>query len=84
MYPTISIIPTKRAELLPWLVQLSAFSFGALAIAIPSGYSYGPGLLAVISLFVFWRKDYLACLTKEYKLVAALLFFYFFKFFLIS
>jgi len=80
MYPTISIIPTKRAELLPWLVQLSAFSFGALAIAIPSGYSYGPGLLAVISLFVFWRKDYLGCLTKEYKIIAVLLFLYFLVF----
>lgn len=80
MYPAISIIPTTRAEFLPWLVQLSAFLFGALAVAIPSGYSYGPTLLAVISLFVFWRKDYLACLTKEYKLVAALLFFYFLVF----
>ncbi|MNF49930.1 O-antigen ligase [compost metagenome] len=80
MYPAISIIPTKRTELLPWLVQLSAFSFGALAIAIPSGYSYGPALLAVISLFVFWRKEYLACLTKEHKVVAALLFLYFLVF----
>ncbi|UJQ37047.1 O-antigen ligase family protein [Aeromonas caviae] len=80
MYPTISIIPTKRTELLPWLVQLSAFSFGALAIAIPSGYSYGPALLAVISLFVFWRKDYLDCLTKVHKVVAALLFLYFLVF----
>lgn len=80
MFAVISIFPTKRAELLPWLVQLSAFLFGALAVAIPSGYSYGPALLAFISLFVFWRLDYLKCLTKEYKIVAALLFLYFLVF----
>lgn len=80
MSSAISIIPTKRTELLSWLVQLSAFLFGALAIAVPSGYSYGPALLAFISLFVFWRKDYLACLTKEHKIIAVLLFFYFLVF----
>ena len=80
MSSAISMIPTKRTELLPWLVQLSAFLFGALAVAIPSGYSYGPTLLAVISLFVFWRRDYLECLTKEYKVIAGLLFLYFLVF----
>lgn len=76
----ISVLPAKRTELLPWLVQLSAFLFGALAVAIPSGYSYGPTLLAVTSLFVFWRRDYIECLTKEYKVIAGLLFLYFLVF----
>ncbi|MGL5814845.1 MAG: O-antigen ligase family protein [Aeromonas sp.] len=80
MSAVISILPTKRAEFLPWLVQLAAFLFGSLAVAIPSGYSYGPGLLAFISLFVFWRRDYLDCLTREYKIVAALLLLYFLVF----
>lgn len=80
MSSVISMIPRIRTELLPWLVQLSAFLFGALAVAIPSGYSYGPVLLAFASLFVFWRKDYLECLTKEYKIIALLLFLYFLVF----
>jgi len=59
------------------MVQTSAFLFGALALAVPSGYSYGPALLAIMSLFVFWRKEYLFAMEKEHKIIASLLVSYF-------
>ncbi|XEI34680.1 O-antigen ligase family protein [Aeromonas veronii] len=67
----------KKEGLVPLIVQTSAFLFGALALAIPSGYSYGPALLAFVSLFVFWKKEYISAMEKEHKIIAALLLSYF-------
>ena len=39
------IILPLRINILHNLVQVSAFLFGALALTIPSGYSYGPAIL---------------------------------------
>lgn len=67
----------SKEKFVPLVVQTSAFLFGALALTIPSGYSYGPALLAVVSLFVFWRKEYISAMEKEHKIIASLLLSYF-------
>ncbi|QQB18155.1 O-antigen ligase family protein [Aeromonas jandaei] len=73
----IMMVLFSKEKFVPFMVQASAFLFGALALAVPSGYSYGPALLAVVSLFVFWRKDYLSAMEKEHKIIASLLLSYF-------
>ncbi|MCR3930718.1 O-antigen ligase family protein [Aeromonas caviae] len=67
----------SRERLLPLLVQLSAFLFGALALAIPSGYSYGPGLLLLASLCFFATKRLNWTLPRELKQIGAGLLLYF-------
>lgn len=62
---------------LPWrlnnlhnLVQVAVFSFGALSLAIPSGYSYGPAILLLVSITVFWRPSYWASMPRDVKILA--------------
>ncbi|WP_234879777.1 O-antigen ligase family protein [Aeromonas veronii] len=71
------MVLVNKERFVPLVVQTSAFLFGALALAVPSGYSYGPALLAIVSLFVFWRKEYLSAMEKEHKIIASLLLSYF-------
>ena len=66
-----------RSHLTHNLVQTSAFFFGALCLAIPSGYSYGPVLLSIMSLFVFWRADYWLAMSREAKILFWIFIFYF-------
>ncbi|CAJ1772111.1 hypothetical protein PEKONANI_00564 [Aeromonas jandaei] len=71
------MVLVNKERFVPLVVQISAFLFGALALTVPSGYSYGPALLAIASLFVFWRKEYLSAMEKEHKIIASLLLSYF-------
>ena len=66
-----------RANVLYNLVQIGVFLFGALSLAIPSGYSYGPGLLLLASLFVCWRPIYWTRMPKEIKVLAYIFALYF-------
>ncbi|MGE6105606.1 O-antigen ligase family protein [Aeromonas veronii] len=68
---------------LPWrgncvhnLVQVGTFLFGALALTISSGYSYGPAILFVVSLAVCWRPSYWVSMPKEMKGLALVFIFY--------
>lgn len=71
------LIMPFRSHLTHNLVQTSAFFFGALCLAIPSGYSYGPVLLSIMSLFVFWRADYWLAMSREAKILFWIFIFYF-------
>ncbi|MDM5095468.1 O-antigen ligase family protein [Aeromonas rivipollensis] len=59
----------RQGQVLPLMVQLSAFLFGALALVIPSGYSYGPALLLLASLYFIVTKRSTLRLSKEFKLI---------------
>lgn len=63
----------------PWstLVQVAAFIFGALSLAIPSGYSYGAGLLLLGALFFLYHQRRLLSLPIEFKYVTISLIFFF-------
>ena len=76
------MVLVNKERFVPLVVQISAFLFGALALTVPSGYSYGPALLAVVSLFVFWRKEYISAMEKEHKIIASIFLSYFFLFFI--
>lgn len=52
------------------LVQVAAFLFGALSLAIPSGYSYGPGLLLLVGLYFLYHQRNQLSLPIEFKWVA--------------
>ncbi len=67
----------RNDRVLSLLVQLSAFLFGALALAVPSGYSYGPGLLLLASLFFIGMKRSTWGLGREFKLIGLGLLLYF-------
>ncbi|MNL07488.1 O-Antigen ligase [compost metagenome] len=64
-------------QALPLLVQLSAFLFGALALSVPSGYSYGPALLLLASLCFFAMRRLNWALPRELKLIGLGLLLYF-------
>ncbi|MFQ2373524.1 O-antigen ligase family protein [Aeromonas caviae] len=67
----------RREQIFPLLVQLSAFLFGALALAVPSGYSYGPGLLLLASLCFFGVRRLSWKLPPELKLIGFSMLLYF-------
>ncbi|WP_421202563.1 O-antigen ligase family protein [Aeromonas enteropelogenes] len=73
----LPIMMPFRSHLTHNLVQVSAFLFGALCLAIPSGYSYGPIILSIMSLFVFWRADYWSAMSREVKILFWIFIFYF-------
>ncbi|MDX7901506.1 O-antigen ligase family protein [Aeromonas media] len=64
-------------QALPLLVQLSAFLFGALALSVPSGYSYGPALLLLASLCFFAMRRLNWVLPRELKCIGLGLSLYF-------
>jgi O-antigen ligase len=64
-------------QALPQLVQLSAFLFGALALVLPSGYSYGPSLLLLASPFFIGMTRSALTIPRELKLIGAGLLLYF-------
>lgn len=64
-------------QILLLLVQLSAFLFCALALAVPSGYSYGPALLLMASFYFIATKRSTLRLSKELKLIGLGLLLYF-------
>ncbi|MND98991.1 O-antigen ligase family protein [Aeromonas rivipollensis] len=64
-------------QVLPLLVQMSAFLFGALALTVPSGYSYGPALLLLASLGFIGVKCSVLILPREFKLIGLGLLTYF-------
>lgn len=67
-----------REQILSLIVQLSAFLFGALAVTVPSGYSYGPGLLLLASLgFIICKRSSAWTLPFELKLIGLALIGYF-------
>ena len=66
-----------HCQALPLLVPLSAFLFGALALAVPSGYSYGPALLLLTSLCFFAMRRLNWVLPRELKLIGLGLLLYF-------
>ncbi|CAJ1792213.1 hypothetical protein KOPIIPEJ_00751 [Aeromonas dhakensis] len=49
------------------IVQFAAFLFGAIVLTVPSGYGYGPSILVLASIFVFWRKKYYLAMSSEVK-----------------
>lgn len=59
-----------------WIIQLCYFLFGALCITIPSGYSYAPYLLLLLSLPLLIQKSVYTGLDKNSTLVLAALIFY--------
>lgn len=59
------------------LVQLSTFLFGMLALLVPSGYSYGPALLLLTSLYFIGVKRFSWSLPREFKLIGLCLLIYF-------
>ena len=63
----------------PWsmLVQVAAFLFGALPLAIPSGYSYGPALLLLGGLYFIYCQRRFLSLPVEFKWVAISLILFF-------
>jgi len=67
----------RNVQVLPLIVQLSAFLFGALALVIPSGYSYGPALLLLASVYFIVTKRSMLKLSKEFKLIGLGLLLYF-------
>lgn len=67
----------RSDQVLPLLVQLSAFLFGALALTVPSGYSYGPALLLLASLYFVGIKRAAWRLPPEFKLIGLGLLLYF-------
>ena len=68
----------NREKIFPRLVQLSAFLFGALPLAVPSGYSYGPGLLLLVGLvFIIFKRPSVFTLAFEFKLIGLVLICYF-------
>lgn len=67
----------RNGQVLPLIVQLSAFLFGALALVIPSGYSYGPALLLLASVYFIVTKRSMLKLSKEFKLIGLGLLLYF-------
>lgn len=67
-----------RTNVLHNLVQVGVFLFGALSLAIPSGYSYGPALLLLASIFVCWRPIHWAHMPREIKVLAYIFALYFF------
>lgn len=67
----------RREQIFPLLVQLSAFLFGALALTVPSGYSYGPSLLLLASLCFFGVKRFSWTLPPEIKLIGFSMLLYF-------
>lgn len=58
-------------------VQIAVFLFGALSLAVPGGYSYGPVILFCVSLTVFWRPDYWTAMPREVKILGLIFIFYF-------
>ncbi|MBL0614312.1 O-antigen ligase family protein [Aeromonas veronii] len=76
MIPTHNIFLSWRDNATHNLVQVGAFLFGALSLAIPSGYSYGPAILLVASLSICWRPAYWLCMPKEIKTLALVFLFY--------
>ena len=66
-----------RDQVLSVLVQLSAFLFGTLALVVPSGYSYGPALLLLVSLYVIFTKRVAWGLPREFKIIGLGLLLYF-------
>ena len=67
----------RSDQVLPLLVQLSAFLFGALALTVPSGYSYGPALLLLASLGFIGVNCSALRLPREFKLIGLGLLTYF-------
>lgn len=68
----------SRDQVISWLVQFSAFLFGALALAVPSGYSYGPAVLLLASLYFICMKGRTAwAIPLELKLIGLGLLLYF-------
>ncbi|MFM5059394.1 O-antigen ligase family protein [Aeromonas caviae] len=65
-------------QVLPWVVQLSAFLFGALSLSVSSGYSYGPAVLLLASLYFMCTKRRESwAMPRELKLIGLGLLLYF-------
>lgn len=71
------IIPPWRINMLHNLVQVAAFLFGALTLAIPSGYSYGPTILLIASIYFIFMKRSGWGLPRELKFIGLGLMLYF-------
>lgn len=71
------IIPPWRINMLHNLVQVAAFLFGALTLAIPSGYSYGPAILLIASIYFIFMKRSGWGLPRELKFIGLGLMLYF-------
>lgn len=55
-------------------LNLSAFLFFALCLAVPSGYSYGSAMLALLAIAGCWQKAPREALSRETKILLASLF----------
>lgn len=60
----------KKCLRLNNIVQFAAFLFGAIVLTVPSGYGYGPSILVLASVFVFWRKKYYLAMSSEVKILS--------------
>lgn len=67
----------RSDHLFSMFVQLSAFLFGALALVVPSGYSYGPALLLLASLGFIGIKRSIWRFPRELKFIGLGLLTYF-------
>lgn len=60
----------KKCSRLNLIVQIAAFLFGAIVLTVPSGYGYGPSILVLASVFVFWRKKYYLAMSSEARILS--------------
>ena len=65
--------PQARARpvkhVLDWGLNLSAFAFFALSLAVPSGYSYGAAALALLALAGCWHERPRAPIGRDTKIL---------------
>ena len=52
--------------------SVAVFLLGALALVVPSGYTYGAALLLLGGLVQLWRRPRLDLVREDYMLMAAL------------
>lgn len=58
-------------------ISIFVFLFGALALVVPSGYTYGPVLLLVFALGYLFVRPYPQLIAADKYLIAALLLYFF-------
>jgi O-antigen ligase len=59
-----------------WFVSIAVFLVGALALVVPSGYTYGPVLLLLPALGYLWVKPYPAVNSQDKILMTSLLMYF--------
>ena len=53
------------------IINISIFLFFALSLAVPSGYSYGATVIALMAVASLWQKDQKTLISQDTKLLLA-------------